>query len=99
MRIEQVILGDVSTEKAERLKTRGVYLLRIHPQATKVDVLHALRRSFGVEPRAVRILHVRPKRRIAGRGRVIQKRDPSKRALVTLAPKSKVLDLTAFQTS
>lgn len=98
MDLTHVILGEVTTEKAERLKGRKVALLRVHPHATKVDVRNALRRFFGVEPGSIRIVRVRSKQRAAGRGRIIQKRDASKRAYVTLSPKSKALDLANFKT-
>ena len=98
MNFTQVILGDVVTEKAERLKVQKVHVLKVHPKATKIDVSNALRRHFGVEPSAVRIVKVRAKTRLVGRGKSIQKRDASKRALVTLSAKSKTLDLSNFQT-
>lgn len=98
MELTQVIIGEVVTEKAERGKTKKIHTLRVHPHATKIDVLSALRRYFGVEPLSVRILHVRAKERVAGKGRSIEKRHASKRAIVTLTPKSKTLDLTVFTT-
>lgn len=96
MNLTHVIIGTVMTEKAERLKMKKTYLLRIHPAATKIDVRNALRIHFGVEPLSVRVLHVRPKDRALGAGKTMRKRDAVKRAFVTLAPKSKALDLTAF---
>ena len=98
MNLTQVILGEVVTEKAERLKGQKIHTLRVHPQATKVDVGNALRRYYGVESLRVRIVKVRPKKRLIARGRFVQKRDASKRALVTLSTKSKALDLSTFQT-
>jgi len=98
MELTRVIFGEVVTEKAERLKREKVALLSVHPDASKVDVKNALRRFFGVEPLAVRMVRVRSKRRIVGRGRAIQKRSASKRAYVTLSSKSKALDLTSFKT-
>lgn len=98
MNLTQVILGEVATEKAERLKGKKVALLRVHPHATKIDVRNALSRFLGVEPLSIRIMHVRPKRRLIGRGRSMEKRDAGKRAYVTLSAKSKALDLTNFKT-
>jgi|SRR3989344_7612236 len=97
MDITRVIIGEVVTEKAERLKGKKMHTLRIHADATKIDVKNALRRHFGVDPLSIRVLHVRPKQRIVARGRTMEKRHTSKRALITLAPKSKSLDLTNFQ--
>ncbi|MEK7136719.1 MAG: 50S ribosomal protein L23 [Patescibacteria group bacterium] len=98
MDLTNVILGEVVTEKAERLKIRKVATLRVHPHATKIDVRNALRQYFGVDPKEVRITKVRSKHRLIGRGRRIEKRANEKRALVTLGIKSKPLDLTKFQT-
>ena len=98
MDLTRVILGEVSTEKAERMKVRKVAVLRVHPAASKIDVRNALRRHFGVDAGSIRILHVRPKSRLIARGKMMQKRHPEKRAFVTLDPKSKALDLTSLQT-
>jgi len=94
MNLTQVIIGDTVTEKAERLKGKKVHTLRVHPKATKIDVNNALRKHYGVEPKAIRIVKVRPKTRLVARGRSVQKRDAAKRALVTLSEKSKALDLS-----
>jgi len=97
MNLTRVILGEVATEKSERMKAKKIHVLRINSQATKVDVCSAMRRHYGVEPIAVRIVKVRPKKRLIARGRSVQKRNPSKRALVTLSQKSKAFDITKFQ--
>ena len=96
MRTTQIILGEVMTERALRLKEGNMYMLRVHPAATKIDVKNALRLHFGVEPLSVRIMHLGPKYRMVGRGKVVTKRDASKRAIVRLAAKSKPLDLTVL---
>ncbi len=98
MDLTRVILGEVATEKAERLKAKKVHTLKINSKATKVDVKSALRRHYGIEPTSVRIVKVCPKKRLIARGRSVQKRDPVKRALVTLSQKSKAFDITKFQT-
>ena len=97
MNLTQVILGVVSTEKAERQKANRVYTLRVHAKATKIDVINSLRRYYNVEPSGVRIIKVRSKKRLVARGKSIQKRDPAKRALVTLRVKSKPFDISNFQ--
>lgn len=99
MELTHVILGPVVTEKAERLKAEGrSHTLRVAPDATKVEVQNALERHYGVEVQSVRIMHIRPKTRLFGKGQTMEKRHASKRAIVTLAKKSKTLDLSAFQT-
>lgn len=96
MELTHVILGAVLTEKAERLKAAKTHTLRVHPHATKIDVKQALRRHYGVEADNVRMLTIHPKKRLVARGKFLEKRSAEKRAIVTLAAKSKVLDLTSF---
>ena len=102
MDIARVILGPIVTEKAERLKSvpaRHVYTMRVAPEATKVDVKKALSRYYDLKADHVRIVRVRAKTRAIGDGRVMEKRHAFKKALVTLAKKSKPLDLSTFKHS
>jgi ribosomal protein L23 len=102
MDLTHVILGPIVTEKAERLKAQGVkhtYTLRVAPQATKIDIEHALRRFYEVEIDQIRVFWVRPKRRVLGGSRVMEKRHAFKKALVTLSTGSRALDLAAFHTT
>lgn len=99
MDLPRIILGPVLTEKAERLKTRRTHVLRVHPAATKVDIVHALERYFGVQVQGVRIQRVRPKTRLLKAGRMMTKRHAMRRALVTLREGSPALDLANFQSS
>ena len=99
MDLSHVIIGPVTTEKSERLKGQQIYTLRVHSKATKIDVKGAIRRYFDCTVTGVRISWVGGKTRIVGRNRSMQKRSPYKKALVTLAPKSKTLDLASFKTS
>ena len=95
----RIILGPVTTEKSERLKGQRTYTLRVHPQATKVDIFTTLQKYFGVEVQSVRIQRTKPKWRETRTRAVIRKRDPQKVARVTLKPKSKALDLANFSTT
>lgn len=101
MDLTRVIFGPVVTEKAERQKAaaKHTYTLKIHPHATKVDVRHALKEFYDLDAASVRILRVRSKTRTFGRGGLMEKRHPSKRAIVTAAAGSKPLDLASFKTS
>jgi ribosomal protein L23 len=96
MDLTQVITGEVATEKAERQKANKTYTLKVNPKATKVSVNHALRKHYGVEPKNIRILKVVAKRRLIARGKFVNKRNASKRALVTLSKKSKAFDISNF---
>lgn len=99
MNLAHVIIGPVVTEKAERLKTQGTYVLRVKPEATKVDLKNALRMFYDVEVASVRVLRTTPKTRIVGQGSVMEKRHRTKRMIVRLTKKSKALDLTTFRAS
>jgi len=101
MDLTRVIIGQVVTEKAERLKgSAKTYTLRVDQQATKVDVRCALESFYEVKVESVRMLRTRPKhRRFAGGANSMEKRHRSKRAIVTLTEKSKALDLATFKTA
>lgn len=100
MELTKVILGPVVTEKSERLKssgTRHVYTMRVHPDATKIDVKNAIARYYDTKVESVRMIKVWPKTRTLQTGGIMEKRHASKKALVTLAPKSKPFDLASFE--
>lgn len=92
----RVILGPIVTEKAERLKAARQFCVRVHPHATKVDIKNALRRFFDCAVTSVRIGWVGPKYRPIRMG-IMRKRDPFKKATVTLAKESKPIDLAVFR--
>lgn len=98
MDLTTVIVGPVVTEKAECLKAARTHTLRVAPGATKVEVRQALKKLYDVDVRGVRVFPVRPKRRVLGSGRVMEKRHRWKKALVTLREGSRALDLTSFRT-
>lgn len=97
MHLSSVIIGPVVTEKAERLKLLGTHVIRVLPNATKIDVKNALRKYYDVEVASVRVLRTVPKTRMLGQGKSMEKRHRQKRMIVTLAKKSKPLDLANFQ--
>jgi large subunit ribosomal protein L23 len=99
MDLSRVIIGPIVTEKSERLKGDNMYTLKVNQRASKVDVKNALRKYWDCQVTNIRVLRVPSKVRTVGRGQSIQKRRPYKKMLVTLAPKSKPLDLAAFKTS
>lgn len=107
MDLSRVIIGPIVTEKAERLKAgdaskgknvKHIHTLRVAPWATKIDIKTSLKTFFDVDVEQVRIIKTQPKTRDLGGGRMMEKRHAFKKALVTLAPKSKTLDISAFQT-
>lgn len=99
MELSRVIVGPVTTEKSERLKSGRTYTVRVAPEATRIEVKKALESFYDVEVSSVRIMHVREKTRMLNAHRNLTKRHNQKRALVTLAEKSKMLDLSQFKAS
>jgi large subunit ribosomal protein L23 len=99
MELTRVIVGSPVTEKTERLKAIRCYTVEVDPAATKVDIARALETYFGVKPVSVRVMRVRPKARALGAGKIFTRRHRSKKAVVTLAPDSKPLDLAQFNAS
>lgn len=99
MELNRIIIGPVMTEKAEVQKTAGIYTIRVHPNATKVDVKNALRKFYDVDVASVRTLNTVPKTRQLSPHSVMEKRHRQKRMIVRLSKKSKPLDLAAFKTS
>lgn len=98
MELSRVIVGPVVTEKAERLKGADrTYTIRVAPDATKVDAISALKKYYDVDVVSVRVMRTPSKKRIIGRGKVMVKRKPTKKMMVTLAPKSKPLDIANFK--
>lgn len=105
MDLSRVIIGPVVTEKAERLKAgttsksgggSHTYTLRVAPWATKIDVKNALKLFYDVEAGSVRMITTQGKTRLISAGQAMEKRHAFKKALVTLAAKSKALDVSAF---
>jgi large subunit ribosomal protein L23 len=99
MDLSRVIVGQIVTEKTERLKGERAYTVQVSPDATKIDIDRALRTHFGVEPTSVRVMRVRPKTRAVGPNKVFTKRHRSKKAVVTLSKDSKPLDIATFKAS
>ena len=97
MELSRVILGTVVTEKAERIKANRSHTLRVSPDATKVDVINALQRYYGVDVTSVRVMRVPSKVRQIGPYRTFTKRPAYKKMVVTLGAKSKGLDLSNFK--
>lgn len=98
MELSQVVVGPVVTEKAERQKAVSrTYTIRVAPRATKIDVSNALTKYYDVEVTSVRVMRMPSKTRAVGRGKVITKRKPFKKVMVTLSKKSKPLDIANFK--
>lgn len=98
MDLSHVIVGPITTEKSERLKgVNRTYTIKVAPNATKVDVRNALAKYYDVEATSVRSLRNPSKTRRVGRGKVMVKRKPYKKVMVTISQKSKPLDIASFK--
>ncbi|MBU0458157.1 50S ribosomal protein L23 [Patescibacteria group bacterium] len=96
MDLSRVIIGQIVTEKAERLKGSRTYTLKVANQSTKIDVKAALKRYYDVDALDVRVMRVGSKSRDIRSG-VMEKRHPYKKMIVRLDAKSKPLDIAAFK--
>jgi large subunit ribosomal protein L23 len=47
----------VMTEKASSSKSSGVYVFRVHPEATKIDVARSVEKVFSVKVSKVNVLN------------------------------------------
>jgi ribosomal protein L23 len=99
MHLSTLIIGPVVTEKAEALKTQKTYVIHVRSEATKVDIKNALKQFYDVDVSSIRALRTRPKVRLLGQGRSLEKRHRTKRMIVTLSKKSKALDLSTLRAS
>jgi large subunit ribosomal protein L23 len=52
------------TEKASNSKSSGVYVFRVHPEATKIDIGRSVEKVFGVKVSGVNVLNRNGKRKV-----------------------------------
>ncbi|MBI4242270.1 MAG: 50S ribosomal protein L23 [Candidatus Rokubacteria bacterium] len=85
----QIVLRPLLTEKSMRLKDeQNAVTFRVAPDASKVEIRHAVETIFNVKVSDVRTATVRGKLKRMGR---FQGRRPSwKKAVITLAPGHKI---------
>ena len=83
-----IVKGVTQSEKGTRIAAYDQYVLRVAPDANKVEIRHAVEELFGVKVQQVNTqVHHGKWRRLSGRwGR----RSDWKRALVTLAKGQKI---------
>jgi large subunit ribosomal protein L23 len=81
----EVLLRPIVSEKSYALMEDGVYIFAIAPDATKIDVRHAVETAFGVRVAKVNTLNRKGKRRRNRRTNTVGTRPSTKRAVVTLA--------------
>ena len=85
-----VVLRPVVSEKSYGLLDRNVYTFVVHPEATKIEIRAAVEEIFNVRVLDVNTLHRKGKRKRNRRMATYGKRADTKRAIVTLAPGSRI---------
>ncbi len=85
-----VIIEPVVSEKSYGLLDEGVYTFVVHRDANKVQVRDAVESIFNVRVVKVNTLNRKGKRKRNRRSFTFGKRPDTKRAIVTLAPGSKI---------
>ncbi len=94
MRVEDIILAPVVTEKAVQAQEGGIYSFYIHEDATKVDVQIAMSSLWGRDDVvSVRIVKLPKKVRTLGRGKIMTKRQAQRKAYVRFSD-SKIFEYT-----
>ena len=96
IRIEDVLVKPVQTEKSVGMETGSKYTFVVHVDASKTDVVAAVKEFYGAEVSSVNIIKLPKKTRVIGRGKEMTKRRPTKKAIVTL-PTGKTLDFNAIK--
>jgi large subunit ribosomal protein L23 len=87
---EQVLVRPVVSEKSYALMEDGSYIFVVAPDATKIDVRHAVEQVFGVRVKSVNTLNRKGKRRRNRKTNSFGTRASTKRAIVTLAAGDKI---------
>jgi large subunit ribosomal protein L23 len=88
---EQIIIEPLLTEKAVGEKAMFRYVFKVHPEANKISIKHAIEKLFKVKVRDVNTSRVRSKRRIMGRS--IGRTSQWKKAYITVAKGQKIQEL------
>ena len=84
----QVIIKPIVSEKSYALATIGKYTFRVHPDAHKTQIRHAVEEIFNVTVTDVRTMRMKPKPK--RRGWTPGKTRGWKKAIVELAPGSRI---------
>jgi large subunit ribosomal protein L23 len=96
IRVEDVLVKPVQTEKSVAMEADGKYTFVVHGNASKSDVVSALKEFYGADVVSVNIVNLPKKTRVIGRGKEMTRRRPTKKAIVTLAS-GKTLDFNAIK--
>jgi large subunit ribosomal protein L23 len=86
-----IILAPVISEKSYGLIEDNVYTFFVHPESNKTQIKIAIEKIFGVQVLSVNTANRQGKRKRTRFG--YGKRKDTKRAIVTLAPGAKSIDI------
>jgi large subunit ribosomal protein L23 len=94
LRIEDILVRPLITEKNTVLMEIGQYTFEVATEANKFQIREAVEKTFNVTVKAVNTLNVKPKAksRTASRrgGRIVGHEAGWKKAIVTLAPGDRI---------
>jgi large subunit ribosomal protein L23 len=86
-----VLLAPVISEKSYGLLDENKYTFSVHPDANKTQIKIAVEKVFGVKVVSVNTANRQGKRKRTRAG--FGKRKDTKRAIVTLSPESKAIEI------
>ncbi len=91
----KIILRPVITEKNTRLNEQGQYTFEVAQEANKIEIKKAIEEIFGVTVKSVNTLNQRGKlrQRRTKTGLIRGYNSDRKKAVVTLAPDSKPIEI------
>ncbi len=95
MKFVHILLSPVVTEKSNAKQAKHVYTFLVHNKANKIEVAQAVAQAYGVTVKKVTIMNIRAKERLAGKGKLITKRHPGRKAFVTIDSKQSI-DVNKF---
>lgn len=85
------------TEKSSHRMEGNVYTFLVNTNATKVGIKQAFEKLFGEKVGTVRIINVRKKVRLIGKGKEMEKRQAGKKAVIRLKKGAKKVDVFQSQ--
>jgi large subunit ribosomal protein L23 len=85
---EHILIEPWVTEKTTNLGIENKYVFRVIKSADKGKVSNAVKKIYGVDPIAVHIINIHPKKRM--RGRTVGHKPGFKKAVVTLKEGDKI---------
>jgi large subunit ribosomal protein L23 len=88
METRQVVIRPIVSEKSYALIAQNKYTFRVHPDAHKTQIRHAVENIFGVNVVDVKTMKVRPKPK--RRGYTTGQTRGWKKAIVELAPGDRI---------